>query len=117
MLPSFLLVDEIKSGRLVPTLTGSLRTEHPISAIYPHRHHLSAKVRSFLDLLVAHFRANPAWADPCGAGTLDCGDTHADNVHDLRPPAIRAIAATARVSKKSSPSEAAPRKDRKAGGA
>ena len=117
MLPSFLLVDEIKSGRLVPTLTESLRTEHPISAIYPHRHHLSAKVRSFLDLLVAHFRANPAWADPCRAGTLDCGDTPADNVRDLRPPAIRAIAATARVSKKSSPYEAAPRKDRKAGGA
>ena len=66
---------------------------------------------------MAHFRANPAWADPCRAGTLDCGDTDAKNVRDLRPPAIRAIATTARVSKKRSPYEAAPRKDRKAGGA
>jgi DNA-binding transcriptional LysR family regulator len=116
MLPSFLLADEIKSGRLVPTLIESLRTEHPISAIYPHRHHLSAKVRSFLDLLVAHFRANPAWADPCRSGTVDCGDSPADNVHDLHPPVIRAIAATARVSKKSSPYDSGQRTDRKAGG-
>src|SRR6516225_7684062 len=32
ILPSFLLVDEIKSGKLVPVLTEFLREEHPISA-------------------------------------------------------------------------------------
>jgi hypothetical protein len=41
-----------------------LQTEHAINAVYPHRHHLSAKVRSFIDLLAKHFRADPAWADP-----------------------------------------------------
>jgi hypothetical protein len=41
-----------------------LQTDHAINAIYPHRHHLSAKVRSFIDLLAKHFRADPAWADP-----------------------------------------------------
>ena len=117
ILPSFLLVDEIRSGRLVPTLTEFLRTEHPISAIYPHRHHLSAKVRSFLDLLVAHFRANPAWADPCRAGTVDCGDAPANNVHDLPAPPVRAIAAAARATKTGSPyGDSAQRKSRRASG-
>jgi DNA-binding transcriptional LysR family regulator len=67
MMPSFLVADEIQSGRLVPLLSEFSPTEHPISAIYPHRHHLSAKVRSFLDLLTKHYRENPAWADPCSA--------------------------------------------------
>jgi len=62
--PSFLLIEEIKSGRLVPVLTEFLQTEHAINAIYPHRHHLSAKVRSFIDLLVKHFHEDPGWADP-----------------------------------------------------
>lgn len=63
--PSFLLIDEIKSGRLVPVLIEFLQTEHAINAIYPHRHHLSAKVRSFIDLLVKHFHEDPGWADSC----------------------------------------------------
>jgi DNA-binding transcriptional LysR family regulator len=63
--PSFLLVDEIKSGRLVPVLTEFLQTDHAVNAIYPHRRHLSAKVRSFIDLLARRFRDDPAWADPC----------------------------------------------------
>ena len=65
MAPSFLLIDEIKSGRLVPVLTEFLAAEHAINAIYPHRHHLSAKVRSFIDLLAKRFHDDPAWADPC----------------------------------------------------
>jgi len=28
--------------------------EFAMNAIYPHRHHLSAKVRSFIDLLAHH---------------------------------------------------------------
>jgi DNA-binding transcriptional LysR family regulator len=65
MAPSFLLVDEIRSGRLVPVLTEFLAAEHAINAIYPHRRHLSAKVRSFIDLLAKRFHDDPAWADPC----------------------------------------------------
>src|SRR5262249_48704332 len=63
--PSFLLIEEIKSGRLVPVLTEFLQSDHAINAIYPHRRHLSAKVRSFIDLLTRRFRDEPAWADPC----------------------------------------------------
>jgi DNA-binding transcriptional LysR family regulator len=62
--PSFLLIDEIKAGRLIPVLTEFLQTENAINAIYPHRHHLSAKVRSLIDLLARHFHTDPAWADP-----------------------------------------------------
>jgi hypothetical protein len=56
MMPSFLVVDDIKSGRLVPVLKELLQTEYDIQAIYPHRHHLSAKVRRFVDLLIEHYR-------------------------------------------------------------
>jgi DNA-binding transcriptional LysR family regulator len=55
--PSFLVSEEIKAGRLVPVLKEFSRTERQIIAIYPHRHHLSAKVRSFLDLAAKHFHA------------------------------------------------------------
>jgi DNA-binding transcriptional LysR family regulator len=65
LVPSFLVMDEIRSGRLVPVLTEFLQTEHAINAIYPHRRHLSAKVRSFIDLLAKHFHEDPLWADPC----------------------------------------------------
>jgi DNA-binding transcriptional LysR family regulator len=96
ILPSFLLVDEIKSGALIPVLADFLQTQHPINAIYPHRHHLSAKVRSFLDLLVEHFRANPFWADPCKALSIPHAATAPANVHQLSGrPVLRSIAATA----------------------
>jgi hypothetical protein len=51
----------------MPVLTGFLQTEYAINAIYPHRLHLSAKVRSFIDLLTKHFHEDPTWADPCRA--------------------------------------------------
>jgi DNA-binding transcriptional LysR family regulator len=65
MVPSFLVVDEIKAGRLTPVLAEFLQSEYAINAIYPHRHHLSAKVRSFIDLMSKRFHEDPAWADPC----------------------------------------------------
>jgi DNA-binding transcriptional LysR family regulator len=65
MAPGFLFADDIKSGRLIPVLTEFSRTEHAINAIYPHRRHLSAKVRSFIDLLTRRFHDDPYWADPC----------------------------------------------------
>jgi len=41
----------IKSGRPVRILEDHQPVEFAINAIYPHRHHLSAKVRSFIDLV------------------------------------------------------------------
>jgi DNA-binding transcriptional LysR family regulator len=65
MAPGFLFADDMKSGRLIPVLTELSRTEHAINVIYPHRRHLSAKVRSFIDLMTRRFHEDPAWADPC----------------------------------------------------
>jgi DNA-binding transcriptional LysR family regulator len=63
IIPSFMAAPEIRAGRLVPVLTDFLRTEYDVSAIYPHRRHLSIKVRLFLDLMVERFRENPSWAE------------------------------------------------------
>jgi DNA-binding transcriptional LysR family regulator len=65
ILPSFLVADDLRAGRLESTLDDFLDTEYAVNAIYPHRHRLSAKVRSFIDLLAKHFHDDPAWADPC----------------------------------------------------
>ena len=55
--PRFLVAEELRSGRLCTVLDDFLTTEHAIIASYPHRHHLSAKVRALIDLLVEHCRA------------------------------------------------------------
>ena len=91
--PSFLLIDEIKSGRLVPVLTEFLQAEHAINAIYPHRHHLSAKVRSFIDLLVKHFHEDPGWADPCSSRPAAKPPVGAAVVEDAPPVAALGVVA------------------------
>jgi hypothetical protein len=65
MSPMFLVADEIKAGRLVSILQEFLHEEHAISAIYPHRQHVPAKVRSFIDLSIRYFHECPTWAQPC----------------------------------------------------
>ena len=50
----FLFGDDLDAGRLVRLLPEYRPVEMAMNAIYPHRHHLSAKVRSFIDLLVQH---------------------------------------------------------------
>jgi DNA-binding transcriptional LysR family regulator len=60
--PRFLVADDLKSGRLVPILTEFQTAELTIDAVYPHRSHLPAKVSSFIDLLLKHFRED-AWTD------------------------------------------------------
>ena len=50
----FLVRDELESGQLVRLLPEYRPVELTMNAVYPHRHHLSAKVRIFIDLLVRH---------------------------------------------------------------
>ena len=50
----FLIADDLQNGRLVRLLPEYQPVELSVNAVYPHRHHLSAKVRSFIDLLVQH---------------------------------------------------------------
>jgi DNA-binding transcriptional LysR family regulator len=50
----FLIADDLQIGRLVRILPDYRPVERAVNAVYPHRHHLSAKVRSFIDLLAQH---------------------------------------------------------------
>jgi len=52
--PGFLVADDLESGRLVRLLSEYRPVEFAMNAVYPHRHHLSAKVRTFIDLLAHH---------------------------------------------------------------
>jgi DNA-binding transcriptional LysR family regulator len=67
--PSFLVADDLARGRLVPLLTGYRPMEFAINAIYPHRHHLSAKVRRFIDLLAERFAAHQEWMSGGATGS------------------------------------------------
>ncbi len=64
-MPDFFVVDDLAAGRLVPVLDRWTAREDPISALYPHSRHLSAKVRLFVEHLAESFAARP-WdvADP-----------------------------------------------------
>jgi DNA-binding transcriptional LysR family regulator len=50
----FLVHDDLESGRLIRLLPEYRPVELSMNAVYPHRHHLSAKVRTFIDLLAQH---------------------------------------------------------------
>jgi DNA-binding transcriptional LysR family regulator len=50
----FLIRDDLEAGRLVRLLPEYRPVELSMNAVYPHRHHLSAKVRTFIDMLVEH---------------------------------------------------------------
>ncbi|MBO1013083.1 LysR family transcriptional regulator [Achromobacter sp. SD115] len=53
----------LRSGRLVQVLEDYALPQADIYAVFPERHHLSAKVRVFVDFLVAYFRkgADSRW--------------------------------------------------------
>jgi DNA-binding transcriptional LysR family regulator len=83
MSPMFLVADEIKAGRLVSILQEFLQEEHAINAIHPHRQHVPAKVRSFIDLLIRYFREHPTWAQPSKAQEIDwLPELHAEQAID-----------------------------------
>ena len=55
----YLVDDDIKAGRLVPVLTEQLKEASTLYVVYPHRRHLSPKVRAFVDFLVMKFSPVP----------------------------------------------------------
>jgi DNA-binding transcriptional LysR family regulator len=52
--PGFLVHDDLDAGQLIRLLPQYRAVELSMNAVYPHRHHLSAKVRTFIDMLVHH---------------------------------------------------------------
>lgn len=59
--PSFIVGDDVRSGRLVPLLPKYHNEVLSIHAVYPSRQHLSAKVRTFVDFLAEQFGDTPYW--------------------------------------------------------
>jgi len=61
LLPTFIVGDDLKSGRLQAVLTQYLPSERTLYALYLPNRHLSAKVRVFIDFLLAKFAPPPYW--------------------------------------------------------
>jgi DNA-binding transcriptional LysR family regulator len=59
--PSFMVADDLVAGRLVRLLPDYRPVAFEISALYPHRQQLSAKVRVFIDLLAERFAEHRKW--------------------------------------------------------
>lgn len=62
MAPAFLVADAIRRGDLTCILTDWASRPGAVWALYPHRRHLSAKVRRFIDFLEEKF-SPPPWSD------------------------------------------------------
>jgi DNA-binding transcriptional LysR family regulator len=61
---SFIVADDLQAGRLVTLLPEFRPVEFAINAIYPHRRHLTAKLRCFIDLLADRFTEHRRWMNP-----------------------------------------------------
>ena len=61
LLPTFIIGDDLRAGKLVRLLPDYRPPEQGLHALYPPSRHLSAKVRSFADFLVARFGGEPVW--------------------------------------------------------
>jgi DNA-binding transcriptional LysR family regulator len=55
--PHFIVGDDLDAGRLVQVLPEWQSAELGVYAVYPSRKHLSAKVRTFVDFVVAALQA------------------------------------------------------------
>jgi DNA-binding transcriptional LysR family regulator len=60
-LPTYLVGDELREGRLVQILPGELVLEASAFALYPHSRNPSPKVRALIDFLAAEFGPEPEW--------------------------------------------------------
>ena len=61
LLPTFIIGKELQNGRLQSVLSEYIPLERYIYAVYLPNHHLSAKVRAFIDYLLRRFGPEPYW--------------------------------------------------------
>lgn len=59
--PTFIVGEDLKSGRLVRVMPEWSAPEIAVYAVYPPGRHLSAKVRAFVDYLAEYFGPQPYW--------------------------------------------------------
>jgi DNA-binding transcriptional LysR family regulator len=64
LLPLFAILDLLAAGALMPLLPDYQTPELEIVAVYPHRRHVTAKVRAFIDMLVERFASEQHRLDP-----------------------------------------------------
>jgi DNA-binding transcriptional LysR family regulator len=65
--PPFAVHDLLGSGALVPLLQDYQTPEFEIIALYPHRRHVTAKVRALIEMLVERFAYMERWFDPASS--------------------------------------------------
>lgn len=63
ILPTYMVGQDIRKNRLQAVLTEYVPAPLEIHAVYPHRKHLSAKVRTFVDFLHERFHPKPYWEE------------------------------------------------------
>ncbi|SMF93859.1 DNA-binding transcriptional regulator, LysR family [Methylomagnum ishizawai] len=63
LLPTYMVGQDIRKNRLQAVLTDYIPAPLEIHAVYPHRKHLSAKVRTFVDFLHERFHPKPYWEE------------------------------------------------------
>jgi DNA-binding transcriptional LysR family regulator len=61
LLPTFIVGKDLQAGRLQAVLAQYVPSERNLHALYLPNRHLSAKVRVFIDFLLARFAAPPYW--------------------------------------------------------
>ncbi|MCB8838704.1 LysR family transcriptional regulator [Aurantimonas sp. VKM B-3413] len=66
--PSFVVREDLEKGRLVTVLDEYMSSEAGIYAVFPHRRHLPARVRVFVDFLAAWFRKCDSHLNGAGNG-------------------------------------------------
>ncbi len=59
--PTFLCCGELQRGELEVALENFEDDASSVYAVYPHRRHLSTRVRAFVDFLAVHFGDPPYW--------------------------------------------------------
>lgn len=63
-LPRFILADDIAAKRVVPVLSDYVSARLPLYVMFPKGHYVLAKVKAFVDFLVATMSDNPTKPEP-----------------------------------------------------
>lgn len=72
-LADFIVEDDIRAGRLIPVLTELEVTDEAIHAVYPATRHVSPKVRSFIEHLLAGLNGSGATSPSAPSASADAG--------------------------------------------
>ncbi|KQQ60188.1 LysR family transcriptional regulator [Pseudomonas sp. Leaf127] len=67
-LPSYVVNDDLRSGKLVQVLAEYAEAAEPVRVIYPSKRHLSPKIRLFIDKLVQAWSPCAPWEQPLAPG-------------------------------------------------